>query len=119
VIPVASPEDWAAYHDIRRSVLFAARGVDGYDLDHPDDRIECHFPLLLLRGTVAVGAARLDIISDDQAVVRTVAIRTEFQRQGLGRELMSGIESVAGDRGVIKLSVNAARDAVGFYRRSG
>ncbi|NTI48987.1 GNAT family N-acetyltransferase [Agrobacterium rhizogenes] len=119
VIPVASLEDWTAYHEIRQSVLFEARGVDGYDPDHPDDRIDCHFPLLLLRGTVAVGAARLDIIGDEQAVVRTVAIRTEFQRQGLGRELMSGVESFARDRGVIKLSVNAARDAVGFYKRSG
>ncbi|MGM4986526.1 GNAT family N-acetyltransferase [Rhizobium sp. 11_C7_N12_5] len=119
VIPVTSSGDWAAYHEIRRRVLFEARGLDGYDPDHPDDRKDGHFPLLLLRGTVAVGAARLDIIGDDQAIVRTVAIRTEFQRQGFGREIMSGIENFAMDRGVASLTVNAAPDAVEFYRHCG
>jgi len=119
VIPVASSEDWAAYHEIRRRVLFEARGLDGYDLDHPDDRKSGHFPLLLRTGNVAVGAARLDLKGGDQAVVRTVAIRSEFQRQGFGREIMSGIESFARGRGVASLTVNAAPDAVGFYRRSG
>ena len=119
VIPVASSEHWSAYHEIRRSVLFEARGLDGYDSDHLDDRRSGHFPLLLLKGTSIVGAARLDLKEGDQAVVRTVAIRTDFQRQGLGRELMSGVESFAKDRGVLSLTVNAARDAVEFYRRSG
>lgn len=119
VIPVTSSGDWAAYHEIRQSVLFEARGLDGYDPDHPDDRKSCHFPLLLLRGTVAVGAARLDLIGGDQAVVRTVAIQSEFQRQGFGRELMSEIESFARDRGVESLTVNAAPDAVQFYRHCG
>ncbi len=120
VIPVASSEHyWSAYHEIRRSVLFDARGLDGYDSDHPDDRKDGHFPLLLLKGTSIVGAARLDLKEGDQAVVRTVAIRTDFQRQGLGRELMSGVESFARDRGIRSLTVNAARDAVEFYRRSG
>lgn len=119
VIPVASSEDWAAYHDIRRSVLFEARGLDGYDPDHPDDRRSDHFPLLLLKGAASVGAARLDLKDDNQAVVRTVAIRPQFQRQGLGREIMSGIESFARDRGVASLTVNAVPDAAEFYRHCG
>ncbi|MDK4715927.1 GNAT family N-acetyltransferase [Rhizobium sp. CNPSo 4039] len=119
VLPVLTPEDWAAYHEIRRTVLFDARGLDGYDPDHPDDRRNDHFPLVLLRGTTIVGAARLDFKQDNHAVVRTVAIRPDFQRQGLGRELMSGVESFARDRGVRSLTVYAARDAIEFYMRSG
>ncbi|MBY5561836.1 GNAT family N-acetyltransferase [Rhizobium leguminosarum] len=115
VVQVSADEHWNAYHDIRRAVLFEARGLIGYDANHPDDRRDGHFPLLLLLENTPVGAARLDLTGDETAWVRTVAISEECQGKGYGRMLMTGLEKFASQRGVERLLVNAARDAVGFY----
>ncbi|WP_245497540.1 GNAT family N-acetyltransferase [Rhizobium ruizarguesonis] len=82
VVQVSADEHWNAYHDIRRAVLFEARGLIGYDASHPDDRRDGYFPLLLLLENTPVGAARLDLMDDAAACVRTVAIRTECQGKG-------------------------------------
>ncbi|MBB4327649.1 hypothetical protein [Rhizobium leguminosarum] len=82
VVQVFADEHWNAYHDIRRAVLFEARGLIGYDANHPDDRRDGHFPLLLLLENTPVGAARLDLMSEQTAWVRTVAIRAERQGKG-------------------------------------
>ncbi|UIJ87685.1 hypothetical protein LZK77_07150 [Rhizobium leguminosarum] len=68
VVQVFADEHWNAYHDIRRAVLFEARGLIGYDANHPDDRRDGHFPLLLLLENTPVGAARLDLMSKQTAV---------------------------------------------------
>ncbi|NNU46054.1 GNAT family N-acetyltransferase [Rhizobium sp. WYCCWR 11279] len=115
VVQVSADEHWNAYHDIRRAILFEARGLIGYDANHPDDRRDGHFPLLLLLENTPVGAARLDLMDDATACVRTVAIRAECQGKGCGRMLMTGLEKFASQHGVKRLLVNAARDAVGFY----
>ncbi|MGZ2405700.1 hypothetical protein ACVIKO_002960 [Rhizobium ruizarguesonis] len=44
VVPVMTERQWNAYHDIRRAVLFEARGLIGYEANHPDDRRDGHFP---------------------------------------------------------------------------
>ncbi|MDP9808114.1 GNAT superfamily N-acetyltransferase [Rhizobium tibeticum] len=119
VVNVTTDEQWRAYHGIRRTILFEARGLTGYDANHPDDRMPGHIPLLLMLGSRAVGAARLDLMADREACVRTVAIKQDFQRKGYGRALMVHLEALASSHSVEKLVVNAARDAVGFYRAFG
>ncbi|MFF0948622.1 GNAT family N-acetyltransferase [Rhizobium leguminosarum] len=58
-------------------------------------------------------------MDDAAAWVRTVAISAECQGKGYGRMLMTGLEKLASQHGVKRLLVNAARDAVGFYRALG
>ncbi|MDE8762586.1 GNAT family N-acetyltransferase [Rhizobium sp. CBK13] len=70
-------------------------------------------------GSRAIGAARLDLTGDREACVRTVAIKQDFQRKGYGRTLMARLEALALAHSVEKLIVNAARDAVGFYKAVG
>nr|WP_244432246.1 GNAT family N-acetyltransferase [Rhizobium leguminosarum] len=109
VVQVSADEHWNAYHDIRRAVLFEARGLIGYDANHPDDRRDGHFPLLLLLENTPVGAARLDLMDDAAAWVRTVAIRAECQGKGYGRLLMAGLEKFASRHGVKRLVCGARR----------
>ncbi|CAN7256210.1 GNAT family N-acetyltransferase [Rhizobium leguminosarum] len=93
VVQVSADEHWNAYHDIRRTVLFEVRGLTGYDANHPDDRRDGYFPLLLLLKNTPVGAARLDLMDDAAACVRAVASRAECQGKGYGRMLMAGLEN--------------------------
>ena len=62
---LVSPTDartWRSYHDIRREVLFGARGrADAYDESHPDERAEGNHPKLLLYRGDPVGVIRIDV----------------------------------------------------------
>jgi GNAT superfamily N-acetyltransferase len=120
LVRVATSRHWRAYHQIRREVLFDARGRRGaYDENHPDERLPGHHPLLLLADGQPVGTVRLDDRSNGSGVVRLVAIVSNRQRQGLGSVLMSGLERYAMEHGITRLEASVAPDAVGFYMRLG
>ena len=57
---VTTETEWRAYHRIRRTVLWDARGRLGYDEDHPDDRRASNHSLLLTLDREAIGTIRLD-----------------------------------------------------------
>ncbi|MGX5843369.1 GNAT family N-acetyltransferase [Mesorhizobium sp. ArgA1] len=116
---VESDGDWAAYHGIRKRVLWEDRGLEGYDERHPDDRLADNHPLLLMHDESPVGTARLDVVDQRLGIVRLVAIEAGLQRRGLGRILMRQVEIYARGLGLVRLEVNAARDAEGFYQRLG
>jgi GNAT superfamily N-acetyltransferase len=111
-------EGWRAYHGIRRHVLFELRGVGSYDEEHPDEHRQGHFPLLFSVDGMPAGTARLDV-SDDVGIVRLVAIISQRQGQGFGRTMMRAVETFAIARGIRRLEVHAAPDAVLFYQKQG
>jgi len=118
LVVVTTPEEWDAYHSIRRTELFEARGRI-YDPNDPDEFAATHFPLLLKWSGIGIGTTRLDIHSADVGIVRLVAIMKSEQGKGHGRILAVRTEAFARERGIRKLFVNAAANAVGFYERIG
>jgi GNAT superfamily N-acetyltransferase len=119
---LVSPTDastWRTFHDIRRTVLFEARGEFGvYDETRPDDRAPGnHAKVLLFRGE-PVGVVRIDI-EGTTASLRRVAVRSDVQRLGHGRVLLSLVEDFARRRGCSTLASHVAVDAVGFYEKCG
>ncbi len=120
LIEVSEPADWSAYHAIRRTELFEARGRFGiYDENYPGERLPGMHPYLLKRDGAPLGTARLDIRGDGSAVVRLVAITAAEQGRGHGRALESLIAEEARAFGARVLYVNAAPTAVGFYEKAG
>lgn len=119
---LVSPADvdaWRVYHDIRRDVLFEARGQVGvYDENHPDDRAAGHHARLLLHRGDPVGVIRIDI-SGNEAVFRRVAVRLDVQRRGHGRALLSLAQEFATAHGCGRLASHVAPDAVPFYEKCG
>lgn len=117
---VVEEEDWRDYHHIRRMVLFESRGLFGYDPNHPDEYCPTNDPLLLkLDRTEAVGTVRLDLRTDESGIVRLVAIRPEYQRQGVGRLMLMLVEKRARSLALHRLYVNSAPDATDFYKKLG
>jgi len=120
LVRVGSEADWAAFHRLRREVLFEARGRFGvYDEAHPDDRLPENEPLILVEGGQAIGALRLDSLGNGSGGVRTVAITPARQRQGCGSLMMALLERRALAQGMTRLEVRSAPDAVGFYEKLG
>jgi GNAT superfamily N-acetyltransferase len=119
LVSPADSDTWQAYHDIRRVVLFEARGRVGvYDEHHPDDSTPGHYPKLLLHDQKPVGVIRIDI-HRHTAILRRVAIRAEAQRKGHGRVMLSLAQDFAANRGCRRLTSSVAPDAVGFYEKCG
>ncbi|WP_320197396.1 GNAT family N-acetyltransferase [Agrobacterium sp. rho-13.3] len=119
LVQVLSQPEWEAYHRIRRYVLFDLRGLSGYDDHHPDDRKPEHLPLIFVDGDEIVGALRLDLTWNGNGVVRTVAIVAERQRQGIGRAMMTAVDTLAMAHEAFRLEAHAAPEAVGFYLKIG
>lgn len=117
--PVASPEDLAAMHAIRRAALFTAdRGVV-YNERHPHDLNPANQCFVLVFDGQPLGVVRLDPRGSNEAVVRLVGILPAAQGRGHGRALGALVEAEARRRGVSRLVLNARDGAVGFYEKSG
>ena len=115
----SSDEEWRAFHDIRRRVLFENRGKgETYIENHPDDSKVGNHPLVFLYEGVVIGVLRVDI-DGTVAWLRRVAIRDDQQRLGHGRVLLRLAESFAKSKGCKEMQSNAAVEAVGFYERCG
>jgi GNAT superfamily N-acetyltransferase len=112
-------EEWRAYHEIRRKVLFESRGRFGvYHENHPDEFVKDNHPLILFDRNMPIGVIRVDI-QDRVAWFRRVAVREDSQRSGHGRVLLSLAETFAREAGCNEVRSNVAADAVGFYERCG
>jgi GNAT superfamily N-acetyltransferase len=119
LISPSTDHEWASYHRIRRTILFEKRGQFGpYDPDRPDDRKSSNFAKLLVCDSHHVGVVRIDL-AGNVAYLRRVAIDEPWQRQGLGRVLISLSESFASEHGARRIESSVAEDAVGFYDKCG
>ena len=113
-----SDEEWRAFHDIRRRVLFENRGKFDYIENHPDDFKSGHHPLILVYRRDVIGVIRIEVC-EAVAWFRRVAIREDLQRLGHGRILLQLAEAFAKAKGCTEVRSNAAVEAVGFYERCG
>ncbi|WP_055049468.1 GNAT family N-acetyltransferase [Devosia sp. A16] len=117
---LASPDDWEAMHRIRLETLFTQERHPGlvYDRAHPDDTEPAHRKFLLMLDGVPIGTTRLDP-RDEGGILRLVAIVPGLQRQGHGSVLEALLIDYARARGMKRLWLNAAPEAVGFYEKLG
>ncbi len=113
-------EDRKKYHDIRRVVLFEERGrFNVYDESHPDEHKKGNHPFLLAHNGRPVATVRQDHFKKDGVIVRLLAMFAEERGKGHGMELLGLVEDYARKNGRNKLVVNAAPEALGFYRKAG
>ena len=119
LIKVISANHWRDYHSIRRRVLWESRGRTDYDDKYKDEYLPDNHPLLLLLSGESIGTARLDDYGNGCGVVRLVAIAENFQRKGHGRILSALLEDYARNQGIKTLYVNAAPEALEFYKKLG
>jgi GNAT superfamily N-acetyltransferase len=120
LVEVTEPDDWTAYHTIRRQELFEARGRHGiYDPNRPDERRPGMHPYLLKVDGRPLGTTRLDIRDDGTCIFRLVAITAAEQSKGHGRVLGSMVEDKARGHGAHTAYVNAAPTALGYYESTG
>jgi len=118
--PVRSPQEWSAYHAIRREAIFAALlPGQGYDERHPDEHAADNRPHVLVRDGEAVGTVRIDLIDATQAGLRLIGIRGDLQRRGLGVVLLALAEEAVRGFGRTDVVINAHPTSLAFYLANG
>lgn len=114
-----TPDEWEAYHTIRRQVLFELRGHSGiYDADHPDERRPGNYPKLLTLDGLPLAVIRIDL-EPPRATFRRVAVRAEMQRRGHGTVSLALAEIFAHSHGCTEVLSSVDPAAVEFYAKRG
>ena len=113
-IRVATPEELAQCHDIRREVFVDEQGVPLHEEMDAHDATATHF--LAFLGGQPVGTARLRTLPDGTPKAERVAVRRAWRRHGIGRALMCALEDAAR---APELVLNAQVAVIPFYERLG
>ena len=113
------PQEWDAYHNIRRSVHFEDADAAELPADQDEDLAQGNYPLLLWLNGEPVGAIRIDSLDGGGAAFRLVAIHPDRQGQGHGRALLREAEAFARAIGCRKAVIYSTMEAAGFYASAG
>ncbi len=115
-----SREEWDAYHVIRQKAIFEPYYPNAtYVRDHPDEGRREHYPLILVVDGEVVGTLRIDLLDDERAALRLVAIRPDRQRHGHGSALLRLAEDFIRRHGRRRVVVHGNAAVIGFYFDNG
>ncbi len=118
--PARSPQEWAAYHAIRREAIFARLlPAQSYDESDPDEFKPGNLPHVLRLDGDVIGTVRIDLIDAVQAGLRLIAIRQDRQRQGHGASLLRLAEQAVQGFGRSEIVINAHPTSLTFYLANG
>ena len=110
--------DYQAALHLRQQVLRAPLGLNLADENLEAEIEQQHFELFDGNG-VLMACVIAAPLTPTLMKLRQMAFAMAYERQGLGRTLISGVETVLSAGGVITLTLHARWSAVGFYRRLG
>jgi predicted GNAT family N-acyltransferase len=111
-------EEWNSYFSLRYEVL--RKPWDQPESSTKDDSEERSVHWLITDETGnAIAAGRLQLNSESEGQIRSMAVRTDAQGWGLGSMLIDVIEIEAARRNLKTIVLDAREPAVGFYLKHG
>jgi ribosomal protein S18 acetylase RimI-like enzyme len=114
--PYDSPEYWQMVA-LRKAILRAPLGLDFTPEQLAAESEHHHFGAWA--GEELIGCLVLEPLTDDSLKMRQVAVKPEWQGQGVGTTLVRFAETFAQQQGYRKLVLHARQTAVPFYLRLG
>lgn len=66
-----------------------------------------------------VGCGRLHLNNPNEAKIRFMAVQENYQKQGIGGNILAELEKIAKEKGVTNLMLDARETAVDFYKKHG
>ena len=118
IVEPSTAMEWDAYYELRFEVL---RKPWGQSIDSTkDDQEENSMHLLMLDEMgQAAGAGRLQFNSPVQGQIRSMAVRSDLQGNGLGSKMLERLEHEALSKGYSEIILDARFNAVRFYESNG
>jgi len=84
-----------------------------------DDDEDSSYHLMATENDKVIGVARLQIINNNSAQLRYMAVDNNHQKQGVGRSVIEHLEAYAKQHGVSELFLHARDNALLFYKKLG
>ncbi len=116
VIPYGS-QPYEAVLELRDEILRKPLGRRLTEHDTAGDRDD--YIIAASEGDAIVGCVLLRPAEDGAVLLRAMAVHSDFQGRGLGREILAFAERLARDAGFRRVDTNARVTARGFYEKAG
>jgi predicted GNAT family N-acyltransferase len=110
-------KEWDSYYDLRYRILREPLGKERGSERNDGDENGIHFALYDNKKLVAV--ARLDSVDQSICQARFVAVESNLQGKGYGKEIMNALENKAERLGYYKMILHARDYALPFYEKLG
>ena len=113
-----SPEEWESYYQLRYDVLRKPWNQPFSSTKDDTEDESIHLLMLDTEGKAAA-AGRLQLNSQEQGQLRSMAVRAVLQGTGLGTQLIRELEAIAIKKGLQEIVLDARENAVSFYQSNG
>ncbi|WP_430404338.1 GNAT family N-acetyltransferase [Fluviicola sp.] len=110
-------EEWDSYYDLRYRILREPLGKERGSERNDGDENGIHFALV--DGKKLIAVARLDHVDQAICQARFVAVESDLQGKGYGREIMTALENKAERLGYSTMILHARDYALAFYEKLG
>ena len=108
--------EFEKYYDLRWRILRAPWTLERVTAADEHEQHSLH--LAAWTGDRLVGTGRLYFVSPEEAQVRSMAVESGFERQGIGSLILQGLEERAARAGIRRLVLNARETAIPFYQKN-
>jgi len=116
--PPVGEDEFSAYYRLRWQLLRAPwNQPQGSEIDDLED--SCFHLMALSDKKEVIGVARLQFNSSEEAQIRYMAVTSAYERQGIGRALITAMEDHAKDSAIKNIVLDAREPAVVFYQKLG
>ncbi len=109
--------EWEQYYDLRYRILRQPWNQPQGSERNEGDETGLHFALY--ENEILKAIARLDINDEKSAQVRFMAVETEIQRNGYGKQVMLAIENYCKTKNISEIILHAREIAIPFYKSLG
>jgi GNAT superfamily N-acetyltransferase len=109
--------EWEQYYDLRYRILRQPWNQPQGSERNEGDETGLHFALY--ENEILKAIARLDINDEKSAQVRFMAVETEIQRKGYGKQVMLAIENYCKTKNISEIVLHAREIAIPFYESLG
>jgi N-acetylglutamate synthase-like GNAT family acetyltransferase len=111
-------QEWLAYYQLRYIILRAPWGQATGSEKTNDEAAHQHFAYFNAANEI-LGVGRLDMLDNTKAQIRFMAVATNVQKTGVGRQLMQQMENMAKAAGIQTIDLHAREQAMDFYKKLG
>ena len=113
-----SEKEYKRYYYLRWKILRAPwNQPEGSEIDDIEE--QCFHLMAVDDKNKVIAVARLQYNSDTEAQIRYMAVAGEYERQGIGRELVKTLEQHAQNSSCKKIVLDAREPATVFYQKLG
>ncbi len=118
IIEPSAAEEWIKYYDLRYEVLRKTWNQPYSSTKDKEEDISIHL-LMLGDDDEAIAAGRLQINSNEEGQMRSMAVRNDRQGKGLGTIMAKHIEEIVREKKLKYVVLDARENAVKFYEKLG